>query len=138
MTTHDPLHSPNYQTPPMGDPHHGSVGHVVPFKVLAGVFGALIFLTVVTVLASTVNFGELNLVVALAIAVLKAALVVLYFMHLRWDKPFNSIVFIGCLIFVGLFISLALLDSYQYRNSVLPGQAPGVTHKPLQAPANPH
>ena len=52
-------------------------------------------------------------------------------MHLRWDKPFNSIVFIGCLIFVGLFISLALLDTGQYYPSVYKQQAPGVKHTML-------
>src|SRR4051812_17476014 len=126
MTTHTPDSDPS-----LGDPAHGSVGHVVPFKTLLSIFIGLTLLTIITVAASTINFGEANLVVALGIAVVKASLVVLYFMHLRWDKPFNSIVFIGCLIFVALFISLALLDSHQYRNSVIGGQAPGVTHKPL-------
>jgi cytochrome c oxidase subunit 4 len=130
--THDPSTT---NTAPgktaLGDPAHGSVGHVVPFKTLLSVFLALTLLTIITVAASTINFGEFNLIVALAIAVIKASLVVLYFMHLRWDKPFNSIVFIGCLIFVSLFISLSLLDSHQYRHSVIEGQAAGVPHKPL-------
>jgi len=65
--------------------------------------------------------------------VVKASLVVLFFMHLRWDKPFNAIVFIGCLIFVGLFISLALLDTGQYYKSEFDQQAPGVKHIPLPA-----
>jgi len=59
--------------------------------------------------------------------------VVLFFMHLRWDKPFNALVFIGCLIFVSLFIGLALLDSGQYQHSVIHQQAKGVDHKPLPA-----
>ena len=113
------------------DAPHG-VGHIVPFKYLLGVFIALVFLTILTVAASMVDFGEFNLIVALAIAVVKATLVVLIFMHLRWDKPFNAIVFVGCLIFVGLFISLALMDSTQYHNTVNTGQAPGVKHTPLQ------
>lgn len=107
------------------DAPHG-VGHIVPLKILAGVFGGLVMLTIITVAASYVNFGEFNLFIALAIAVLKASLVVLFFMHLRWDKPFNAIVFVGCLIFVGLFISLALLDTTQYHNSVYVQEAPGI------------
>ncbi len=107
------------------DAPHG-VGHIVPFKILLGVFLALTFLTVVTVAASLVNFGSMNLIVALVIAVIKASLVVLFFMHLIWDKPFNAIVFVGCLIFVGLFISLALLDSGQYLPSVSKQEAPGI------------
>jgi cytochrome c oxidase subunit 4 len=113
-----------------GHPAHG-VGHVVPMKVLVGVFGSLCLLTVVTVGVSYINFGEANLIVALAIAVLKASLVVLYFMHLRWDRPFNSIVFVGCLIFVALFIGLAMLDTGQYHRTVYDQQAPGVKHKTL-------
>src|ERR1044071_4394635 len=104
------------------DPHHG-VGHVVSLAILAKVFGALVCLTIITYAASLINFGEFNLIVALAIAVVKASLVVLFFMHLYWDKPFNSIVFIGCLIFVALFISLALLDTNQYRHTVSTNQA---------------
>jgi cytochrome c oxidase subunit IV len=106
--------------------HAHGIGHVVPLRILVGVFGALVFLTVVTVAASEVNFGEFNLIVALAIAVIKASLVVLFFMHLIWDKPFNAIVFVGCLVFVGLFISLALLDTTQYHNSVFVQEAPGM------------
>jgi cytochrome c oxidase subunit 4 len=113
-----------------GHPAHG-VGHVVSMKVLGTVFGALVLLTVITVAASYVNFGEANLIVALAIAVLKASLVVLYFMHLRWDRPFNSIVFVGCLIFVALFIGLAMLDTQQYHPSVWNQQAPKVEHQKL-------
>jgi cytochrome c oxidase subunit IV len=114
-------------------PHHHGVGHVVPFKILLQVFGGLCILTVITVAASELNFGEFNLLVALAIAVVKASLVVLFFMHLYWDKPFNSIVFIGCLIFVALFIGLTLLDSSQYQQSVKKRQAEGVKHVPLKS-----
>ena len=104
-------------------PHSHGVGHVVSLKILLGVFGALFVLTILTVAASEVDFGELNLIIALAIAVVKASLVVLFFMHLFWDRPFNAIVFVGCLIFVGLFISLALLDTGQYHGTVIRGES---------------
>jgi len=126
-------------TPSENRPHtlhdapHG-VGHIAPFKILLGVFLALTVLTIITVVASMFDFGEYNLIVALAIAVVKASLVVLFFMHLIWDRPFNAIVFVGCLIFVGLFISLALLDTGQYRNTTNHGQAPDVKHAPLVKP----
>src|SRR5437868_10250501 len=111
--------------------HHG-VGHVVSFKILFGVFAALTFLTILTYLASLFDFGEMNLIVALAIAVVKATLVVLFFMHLVWDRPFNAIVFVGCLIFVGLFLVLALLDTGQYRHSSENNQAMKIKHVLLQ------
>jgi cytochrome c oxidase subunit 4 len=120
------------------DDHH--VGHVVPMKILVGVFAALVFLTIATVSASYVDFGELNLVVALAIAVVKATLVVLFFMHLIWDRPFNAIVFVGCLIFVAIFIGFALIDSTQYHSSMDKGQASAMqkAHIPMkpETPAN--
>jgi len=119
--------------PPTDKPQHEHVGHVVSLKILLAVFAALTVLTLITVEASRFDFGEFNLVVALVIAVIKATLVVLFFMHLFWDRPFNAIVFVGCLIFVGLFISLALLDTGQYRNSEFNKQAEGVKHVPLKA-----
>ncbi len=103
------------------DDHH--VGHVVPMKILVGVFASLVFLTIVTVSASYVNFGEFNLIVALAIAVVKATLVVLFFMHLIWDRPFNAIVFVGCLIFVSIFIGFAA--DRHHAVSLLDGQGAG-------------
>jgi cytochrome c oxidase subunit 4 len=117
-----------------GHGHHG-VAHVAPLKMLVAVFLALTALTVITVVASLFDFGEMNLIVALVIAVIKASLVVLFFMHLLWDRPFNAIVFIGCLIFVGLFISLALLDTTQYEHSQFNKQAPKVPHVPLNSGA---
>ncbi len=108
------------------------IGHVVPLKVLSGIFASLVMLTILTVAVSKVDLGEYNLVIALLIAVCKASLVVLFFMHMRWEKPFNGIVFIGCLIFVGLFIGLTLLDTMQYQGSKLQQEAKGVQHVPLQ------
>jgi cytochrome c oxidase subunit 4 len=117
------------EMPQPADAHH--VGHVVPFKLLLGVFLALVSLTIITYLASLVDFGEFNLVVALAIAVVKSSLVVLFFMHLIWDRPFNAIVFIGCLIFVGIFIGFSLIDSTQYHASVIGGQGSAMKRTPL-------
>ncbi|MGN6370259.1 MAG: cytochrome C oxidase subunit IV family protein [Phycisphaerae bacterium] len=122
-----------HETPSPVDEHHG-VGHVVPFKILLAVFGSLVVLTIITYLASLVNFGEFNLVVALAIAVIKASLVVLFFMHLRWDRPFNAIVFVGCIIFVAIFLGFTLIDTTQYHHMVYTDQAPGMkNHVPMKA-----
>lgn len=109
------------------------VGHVAPMKILVGVFAGLLLLTFITVAITWVDLGNLNLYAALAVAFVKATLVVLYFMHLRWDKGINVLVFVGCLLFVTLFIALALTDSRQYAPSRMPGQAPGMekVHKPL-------
>jgi cytochrome c oxidase subunit 4 len=98
-----------------GEPH---VGHHVPARVLAAVLVALLILTALTVAATLVNLGSLNLWIALAIATVKAALVALFFMHLAYDKPFNAIVLLGTLCFVALFIGLALVDVFHYRENI--------------------
>jgi cytochrome c oxidase subunit 4 len=89
--------------------------HAVPPRLLLTVFGALMVLTVITVGVTLVDLGPLNVVVALAVALLKAGLVAMYFMHLRWDSPFNGIILIVALFFVTLFIAIAILDSKEYK-----------------------
>ena len=91
-------------------PAHTGLGHVVPVWLLAAVFGGLLVLTCATVAVSYVDLGNMNLYLAMGIAAAKASLVVLFFMHLFWDRPFNSMVFIGCLLFVSLFIGISLTD----------------------------
>ena len=97
--------------------HEGFV-HVVPLPVLWAVFAALIVFTVLTVSATRYDLGSWNLVLAMAIATVKASLVVLFFMHLRYDNPFNALIFIAALVFVALFISLTLLDTLQYQPDI--------------------
>lgn len=104
---------------------HG-VGHIVPLPLLFGVLGVLLFLTIVTVAVTYVDMGHYNVLVAMLIAVVKAAFVALYFMHLRWDRPFNAIVLLSALALLALFIFLSLLDSVQYQPTVIPGYAPGM------------
>ena len=109
------------------------MGHVVPVWLLAAVFGALLALTCATVAVAQVNLGNMNLYLALGIATVKATLVVLFFMHLLWDRAFNSMIFIGCLLFVSLFIGIALTDSQANEPLVVGGEGPAMQgmHKPL-------
>jgi cytochrome c oxidase subunit IV len=106
--------------------HPGGTGHVVPWRLLAGVWATLVVLTVVTVGITWVDLGRLNLVAAMAIATVKASLVLLYFMHLRWDRPFNAVIFVATLCFAALFITLALLDTTTYQPDLIPGYAPAI------------
>ena len=98
------------------DAPHGV--HAVPRRLLLGVYGLLILCTVITVAVSKIELGDANIWVALAIALVKGGLVVMYFMHLRWDSPFNGIVLMAALFFVALFIGLALLDSTSYQSQI--------------------
>jgi cytochrome c oxidase subunit 4 len=61
----------------------------VSLRVYFAVFTALIAFTLITVAVSFVDLGPLNTVVALTIAVIKATLVLLYFMHLRYSDRLN-------------------------------------------------
>ncbi|HEU4582020.1 MAG TPA: cytochrome C oxidase subunit IV family protein [Polyangiaceae bacterium] len=120
MSTHQ--HSTN-GSPESGnerrDGHHDEIAHVTPMKLLFGVWGALMILTVVTVAVTLIDFGaHTNLIIAMAIATIKAGLVVTYFMHLRWDRPFHTLIFLGSLLFVSLFISMTLLDRSEYQGSI--------------------
>lgn len=95
---------------------HDTLGHVVPPFLLLLIFGILMGLTVMTVAVTKIDFGyNINLIIALSIAVVKAMLVVMYFMHLRWDSPLYSIVVFGCMGFVMLFIAFTIMDTGQYR-----------------------
>ncbi len=90
--------------------HNGH--HVSGMGLYLGVFGALLVLTVATVLVSTeaLFHGAMSIGVAMAIATVKASLVATFFMHLKWDRTFNVIVFVASLWFAGLFFSFTLLD----------------------------
>lgn len=89
------------------DGHH----HVLPKDTLLKVFGGLIFLTLLTVGVAYVPLGVLDVPIALAIATAKAALVVLYFMALRYDNPVNALTFAVGTIMVVVFITFTLFDT---------------------------
>jgi cytochrome c oxidase subunit 4 len=108
------------------DDKHAQLGHISPVDQLVKVWGALVVLTVVTVAATWVDFGKMNLVVAMAIATVKALLVALYFMHLRYDRPLNGVIFIAAIVFVAIFISIAMMDTLIYAPDRIPDYAPAV------------
>jgi cytochrome c oxidase subunit IV len=111
-----------------GDGRERPLSHIMPLKVLVAVWVALVVLTGITVGATQVNLGGMALWVAMAIATLKASLVALYFMHLRYDRPVNLIFFLGALLFVFLFVGMALLDTQSYQPDLIPGYAPAMPH----------
>jgi cytochrome c oxidase subunit 4 len=75
-----------------------------------GIFLALIFLTFVTVKVSYYDFGSANIVIALLVATMKASLVAAFFMHLRYDKLFNTVAFLASFFFLAIFILLTYDD----------------------------
>lgn len=98
--------------------HDHGLSHVASTKVLLGTGGALMVLTAVTVLATKVDFGaSLNLALAMFIAVIKATLVVLFFMHLKYDKLFHTVVFVSALLAAALFVGFTMMDTGQYQQT---------------------
>jgi cytochrome c oxidase subunit 4 len=94
------------------------LAHVVPMRVLLAVFATLLVLTFVTVAATWFDSGNWALVIAMGIATVKASLVAFYFMHLRYDQPFYAIIVLTALLFLAIFVSITLLDTFQYQPDV--------------------
>ncbi len=86
--------------------------HVIPVKVYVAVWGALMVLTVITVVASRINLGPVNTPLALLIATTKAALVALFFMHLLYDDRYNIVIFGSSILFLAIFLGLTWIDPY--------------------------
>jgi|SRR5579883_2580191 len=113
-------------------------------KVMLATLLALLFLTIVTVGASYIDFGSGNVVIALFIATIKGTLVALFFMHLRWDKPVNAIIACAGFLFLGIFLMFDFID-FGTRNNLQPvnfngmpaiqGPAPVAPAAPAGAPA---
>jgi len=106
----------------MGHDAHEGAEHVSSIKLLVVVWIALMVGTWLTVTATYIDLGPLNIWIGLAIATAKAVLVALYYMHLRWDKPFNGLVFMAAIGFLMLFIGLALTGSAAYQVFLTPGE----------------
>jgi len=99
--------------------HHGHV--IVPWQILLGVLVTLLFFTALTVFQAQFEKyaahewgwqipGWVNIVLAMGIACIKGALVVMFFMQLRYDKGINVILFLFTLFAVWLFIMFTAID----------------------------
>lgn len=93
--------------------------HIIPYKVYYVVFGALIFLTIVTVVTAQIDLGVLNVPLALLIAGTKATLVVMFFMALKYDNKVNILVFGVGMLFVVVFLGFTMLDT-EFRGTFDP------------------
>lgn len=91
-----------------GHGHHGP--HVVPLGIYFVVFAALMIGTVLTVAAAHMDFGPLNTPVALAIAVTKASLVVVFFMHVKYSPRLITLVVVGSFVWLGIMLFITLAD----------------------------
>jgi len=84
--------------------------HIVTVKSYLSVFVSLLILTGLTVLVASYDLGRLNTIVALTIAVIKASLVVLFFMHVYYSSKLTKVIVFAGLFWLAIMITLTLSD----------------------------
>ena len=84
--------------------------HILPTRVYYTIFGILILCTYLTVQIAFLDLGALNTIAALAIAVFKATLVVLFFMHVKYSTRLTWAVVIGSVFWLGILLALTMSD----------------------------
>jgi len=99
-------HQPDHETySGHSAPHHQS--SLVSYFVI---FFSLMILTILTVWVSRIDLGSMNTVVAMAIAVVKATLVILWFMHVIHSPRMTWIVVIASFLWLGVMFALTFAD----------------------------
>jgi cytochrome c oxidase subunit 4 len=95
------------------EPQAGGGGHfIIPGPILGKVFFALLILTFLTVAASRMHLGVFEAPVAFGIAIIKAMLVMMYFMGLKYDEKLNRLIFSLGFFFLALLFFFCWLDVY--------------------------
>ena len=83
---------------------------ITPTRTYLAVFIGLIVLTLLTYLVATRDFGALNTPIALSIAVLKASLVVIYFMGVRYNTPLTKVVVVAGFFWLLIMFGITMGD----------------------------
>ena len=84
--------------------------HIMPTRVYYTIFAILLFCTYLTVQIAFLDLGVLNTVAALAIAMFKATLVVLFFMHVKYSTRLTWAVVLGGIFWLGILLTLTMTD----------------------------
>ena len=107
---------------------HNHTPHILPLRLYFTVGGALLVLTAITVAVAHFDLGPLNLTVAMLIAAIKASLVALFFMHLKYDNKLYAIIFVTALLFMAIFIIFTLFDTMT-RDEISPEESGPINPK---------
>ena len=110
------------------------LGHIQPIGVYAKVLGALLVLTILTVWVAQYDFGHMNAVVALAVASVKALMVAMFFMHLKFEGKWIIMYAIYPIVLLVLLIGGTFLDEHD-RDKVYPKVMTPKMIEPLHTPA---
>jgi cytochrome c oxidase subunit IV len=103
---HTPAHQPDHET----YTGHAAPPHQAPLGMYFAVFFALMILTVVTVAVSRIDLGAFNTLVAMAIAIAKATVVILWFMHVIHSPRLTWIVVIASFLWLAVLFVLTFSD----------------------------
>lgn len=99
-------HQPDHET----YTGHAAPHHQAPLFAYFAVFFALMILTILTVWVSRIDLGAMNTMVAMAIAVVKATVVILWFMHVIHSPRLTWIVVIASFLWLGVLFVLTFSD----------------------------
>jgi len=94
----------------MSDHTVHSSGHISPISLYLTIFLALMVGTALTVAAAFVDLGQFNFAVAMAIAAVKASLVVWYFMHVKYQSSLTKLTVATGLFFLAILLGMMMID----------------------------
>lgn len=103
---HEHGHQPDHET----YTGHAAPHHAAPLTSYFAVFFALMILTVLTVWVSRIDLGAMNTAVAMAIAIVKALVVILWFMHVIHSPRLTWIVVISSFLWLAVLFVLTFSD----------------------------
>ena len=84
--------------------------HVLPARLYYTIFAILMLCTGLTVAVAFVNLGRMNVVAALSIALFKATLVVLFFMHVKYSSKLTGLLVVTSLFWLAILLTLTMSD----------------------------
>jgi cytochrome c oxidase subunit 4 len=84
--------------------------HITPYRLFAMVLIALLVLTAISVLITEIHFSTFSVGVALILASVKVTLVLIFFMHLKWENSFLRLMVTGVFLLFALVIVITFID----------------------------
>jgi cytochrome c oxidase subunit 4 len=88
----------------------GQEHSLIKARTYTAVFAGLLILTVVTIAVARMELGRFSVLTALVVASIKASLVLLFFMHLKYEKRFFIIMFVVAIVFLTVAIGITFFD----------------------------
>ncbi|MBS2096891.1 cytochrome C oxidase subunit IV family protein [Carboxylicivirga linearis] len=88
--------------------------HIVPFKTYGIILAVLVVLTLISVAVTQIDLASLTVFTAILLATIKSGLVLVYFMHLKFDNKLLKALVSAVFILIALVMFVTFLD-YNYR-----------------------